>query len=121
MPKGRYKQVFIVGLHRAGTSEMFHVLHHVLEYPGVIEGHLWPSFDAFARQVDSSVSQIGGLDSASYKAFLIGKVGADVMKDQVFNTIRRHYEQQFGESWVDKTPGIDMVRICPSSCRAFFR
>ena len=52
MPKGRYKQVFIVGLHRAGTSEMFHVLHHVLEYPGVIEGHLWPSFDAFARQVE---------------------------------------------------------------------
>ena len=62
---------------------------------------------------DSSVSQIGGLDSASYKAFLIGKVGADVMKDQIFNTIRRHYEQQFGKSWVDKTPGIDMVQSVP--------
>lgn len=106
-------QIFVLGSQRSGTTEMFNLLTKVIGYRGDIESHLWPAIKACWDTLDESVAKMGGASSPAYKAFTIGKIGVENIKNEIASVLVDIYAKKFGHQWIDKTPGTKMIEAVP--------
>ncbi|MFI3154964.1 MAG: sulfotransferase [Methylococcaceae bacterium] len=112
-------QIFILGSQRSGTTEMFNLLTKIIGYSGDVECHLWPSMQACWDTLDESVAGMGGRSSPAYKAFTIGKVGVENIRNEIAAALTGIYTKQFGPQWIDKTPGVKMIKAVPMLSEIF--
>ena len=112
-------QLFIVGSQRSGTTQMFNLFNKVVGYHGDGESHLWSSMHACWDTLDESVAGMGGTSSPAYQGFTIGKVGVDHIKSEMAAVLINIYTARFGDQWIDKTPGVKMIKAIPMLSKIF--
>ncbi|MEO7026879.1 MAG: sulfotransferase [Caulobacteraceae bacterium] len=105
--------IIILGSQRSGTTEMSRLFTKVLGYAGEGEGHLWPAIMMAWQELDTTVKKIGGVKSKAYSQFTIGRFGVGKVKRRLSSALAAMYEEELGPKWVDKTPGVQMVRAAP--------
>jgi hypothetical protein len=104
-------QLFVLGSPRSGTSEMGLTLATVLELPWVGEGHAAPSFHGAAIALSGETAPPGGLSEFMRKNAL-GAVAQHAMR-------QAYYWTHAASSFLDKTPGVGMIRAAPFLAKSF--
>lgn len=95
-------QIFVLGSPRSGTSELSATLAGQLDLPWLGEGHVAPAFASAARALEGD-----GRDASGVRKFssLAGQ------KSIIHDLTRRAYYALHGSaSFLDKTPGIPMIK-----------
>jgi hypothetical protein len=105
-------QIFVLGSPRSGTSEMGQTLTSVLKLPWVGEGHAAPSF----REAASALSG----ENAPTKGALIDFMRRNALGSFAEHAMRQtYYCVHASSSFLDKTPGVDMICAAPFLAKCF--
>jgi hypothetical protein len=104
-------QAFILGSPRSGTSELAATLSTQLNLAWVGEGHFAPTMAAAEALVTGDANSPNGLSRA---------LAAEGVAAAVRAATRRVYHRAHGSgSFIDKTPGLEMIRAAPFLQRSF--
>jgi hypothetical protein len=105
-------QIFVLGSPRSGTSEMGKTLSSVLNLPWVGEGHAAPSFHEAASALNG--------DKAPTKGALIDFMRRNTLGGFAEHAMRQaYYRVHSSSSFLDKTPGVEMMRAAPFLAKSF--
>lgn len=105
------RQIFILGSPRSGTSEMASTLATILSLPWLGEGHAAPMFHSAAKALSGDTSDLGGI-----VAFLRRQ---EFSRTIIEITRKAYFTVHASASFLDKTPGIPMIRAAPFLAEAF--
>lgn len=98
-------QVFILGAPRSGTSELAATLAAQLSLPWVGEGHVAPAFAAASTALDAGTM---------WSDPILQSMSRQSLADMIQAACRRtYYLAHLSASFIDKTPGIPMLRAAP--------
>jgi hypothetical protein len=107
----RVVQAFILGSPRSGTSELAATLSAQLDLPWVGEGYV-------AQTLAQAEALVAG--DAGSPHDLVRALAAEPVGELIQAATRRVYHRAHGSlSFVDKTPGVEMIRAAPFLHRSF--
>jgi len=104
-------RIFVLGSPRSGTSQLGATLAATLSLPWTGEAHVAPRFARAAEQ-------LGG-DPASPNGFVRSLNTWDFRRLAIDAARRAYFFMHSSPSFLDKTPGIDMVRAAPFMAECF--
>jgi hypothetical protein len=105
-------QVFVLGSPRSGTSEMGQTLASVLQLPWVGEGHAAPAFQDAASALNGERAPSRGALTDFMRYNALGSVAERAMR-------QTYYYVHRASSFLDKTPGVEMIRAAPFLSKSF--
>jgi hypothetical protein len=105
------QQIFVFGSPRSGTSELGATLARTLDLPWLGEGHAAPLFATAAASLSGDTASPNGLvrfmAQQNYRALIIEEAR------------RAYYYAHASASFVDKTPGVPMIKAAPFVLECF--
>lgn len=108
-PPATQLPVFIVGAARSGTSAIHRALSKCTGWPSFGEGHVFPLAEELVRTVSNYRA----------RADFISPMGVSLLPQSVWTRalvsyFRELYQVSFsGKVWIDKTPGLPIIRLLP--------
>jgi hypothetical protein len=104
-------RIFVLGDHRSGTSTVHRALRQTYRFSADMEGYVWPLLLDVDRSVGALMDFHGGPDSKTGRNFTLKRIGGPAIVDRLFEALLDLHDGHFeGSSWIDKTPGAEMIR-----------
>ena len=112
------RPIFIIGSPRSGTSIITSAITRGANIPGYTEGHFLPLINTLMTEVNDYYSSREQL--LKNQKLAIANANIQKLENKILGSFRTVYDSLFTETvWVDKTPGIMMVRTSPYLLRAW--
>lgn len=107
--------IFIVGSHRSATSMMLKAIQSTYNVVGNTEGYIWPTLHGLKTTLDGVFSVLGGSEQSGVgRDFSVKKIGSKRIFDMWQQDLDALHKEMFStDVWVDKTPGVEMIRTLP--------